>query len=1110
MRIFARIRAKGRLLLLAMALGLWGHPARSDSGTTGTPVPALRDRDPGLVPYLGRPIRHIDIVSAGKWFKDDYSLRRLRTGDRLSEVAVRRAMRELFDSGRCANARAQVVPDGDGVRLTLYVESRRVIARLRILGAVLDEGELLEATGLHVGGEVADSDLDRYITRLRQVHAERGYPEAQVTLDLISTDDPLAVILLFTVHAGQPEYVARRRFYVSPDPSVRGLQPILSKYEVQSGERMDEVAAVAADRQLQASLQSAGWHHAQVSHRVSRHHGRAELDLVVRAGPLLEMAFEGNQLFDASELLQVLELETNEDRAPRSLADRIRQYYVDNGFLDADVRIRIDGEGEPIERLVFVIREGERLKVIAREYPCLTGDRTPTEVGSEIDSFLSESLPGGDLLGPVDPRRVDQRLGPTATTGARPVPFQPNPWSTYVPSVYERAMKHVQDLYRSEGYLAATVGPAQLLRRRCALSSPPGQCVPVGPRRRPPTVCAYDDLHLPLEEPPPNSVFGCVPDTLHGIACEPTAVLHIPIKLGPRTVLWDVAFEGNARQTESHLAEVADLALGDPVSMAEIEAARRRVLDEYAEEGFAYADVSTTVEPSADHRRARVRFSIHEGEQVRVAAILIRGAPTTSESLIRRRIALVRGEPYRRSQVRATEDRLAQLGVFSSVQVTLEDPYVPAREKNVVVDLKEKQPQYFEGRPGFGTGDGFRLALEYGHLNVASEAIQLTLRVQLGYLPDQLILESDVRQKYIQEVNTVGSRLERRLSLGATFPDVGLGPLVVMGVEGFDVHDNARDFGLTKDAGVVTFSYLFSRRLTLQVGGSLERNNVRIFGATQKGALQTYISEHPERANVFRVPEGTSQAVAQRLTVNWDRRDIPLGATRGTLATGSVEHVTARPIGSQSGADDPTNPFSATNSEFLRWTSRIAGYVPLSSKGTALAMSFRWGINQQLRAQSRTYPDRLFFMGGVDSLRGFLQDSLIPEDVAAQLLDPAGNLSVQQVVIRGGNFFVNPQVELRIPLTRTVQTAVFVDAGNLWSRSPTDGKDSQIESRYQPNYWRLRYSAGTGIRISTPVGPLVFDYGFNIERVLDRLFPQRKNQRYWEGLGAFHFSIGLF
>ncbi|HEY3665815.1 MAG TPA: BamA/TamA family outer membrane protein, partial [Polyangiaceae bacterium] len=147
---------------------------------------------------------------------------------------------------------------------------------------------------------------------------------------------------------------------------------------------------------------------------------------------------------------------------------------------------------------------------------------------------------------------------------------------------------------------------------------------------------------------------------------------------------------------------------------------------------------------------------------------------------------------------------------------------------------------------------------------------------------------------------------------------------------------------------------------------------------------------------------------------------------------------------------------------------------------------------------SQTYPDRLFFMGGVDSLRGFLQDSLVPQDIAKRLLNPSSGLVLNDVVIRGGDIFVNPRAELRIPVGNSVETALFLDAGNLWT-DPT---------RVQP--LDLRYAVGTGLRIATPIGPLVFDYGFNVDRVLDDLFPKRDNQRFWEDLGAFHFSIGLY
>jgi outer membrane protein assembly factor BamA len=57
---------------------------------------------------------------------------------------------------------------------------------------------------------------------------------------------------------------------------------------------------------------------------------------------------------------------------------------------------------------------------------------------------------------------------------------------------------------------------------------------------------------------------------------------------------------------------------------------------------------------------------------------------------------------------------------------------------------------------------------------------------------------------------------------------------------------------------------------------------------------------------------------------------------------------------------------------------------------------------------------------------------------------------------------------------------------------------------------RVELPTGTGVRIETPVGPLVFDYGFNVARVVDAITGGGPNSRYWEDIGAFHFSIGLF
>jgi len=1087
-------RALRLVALAVLAVLLTGHPARAESpGGPAARVPDVPSPS-DLAALAGKTVLRVDLVSEGGRLTQGQVLQHARVGAVFTAELARQALRELLDSGRYARASVFVEPLGDGVVLKLVVLPRRVIRRVDLSGAPVARDELLRDASPKPGDDLTELDLPGVSARLEAELSRRGFPKARVTASAVDTDDSLNVVLSLEVRPGAPRAVVDRWFAVYPDPDVTGLRPALATYAVKVGQRADDELLDAADDELEGTLRESGFYRASVSHRIEPKPKGALLRVIVQAGPLMVLAFEGNRTFDDDALEEALALDESEDRDPRVLADRLRDFYEQHGFLDATVKSEERGAPDAgVHELFFSIREHTLVRVIGREYPCLSGERTPAEIGSEIDSFLSE-LPGSELLGPVDENAMGDTYGPRAGYGRRRSSATPSPWNHYVPDVYDKAIEHLRDLFRAQGYLSASVGPKVLVRRACDPHSPPGVCNPIGPRRRPSTECRYDPVGLPLEEPPIDPALTCRPDPARGVRCEPEAVLHLPIKLGPRTILYDATFEGNRVLVEKVLAQAAELELGKPVSQIELEKARRRLVDLYAEEGFAFAEVEAALDLSADHSRGRARFVIGEREPVRVARIDVNGARITSESLVRSRIALTVGGLYRRSLVRATEEQLGQLGVFSSVSVGFEDPYVPAREKVVVVTVEERQPQYLDVRPGFSTGEGFRIMFEYGHRNVAGEAIQLRLSSQLGYLPDALILEDSVQRKY-DELDT-GERIERRNTATIEFPEIGLGPMFRLSVDGVDLRDNSRDYGLTKDAAIVTLHFRPTRRVTMQIGGSLERNNASIFGSEEKGALEEYVKDNPEQRNTFRVPEGTTVAIAQQFRVAWDRRDNPLDATTGTLFALGAEHVHADPAGDTEAGG--SSVFAATTSDFMRYDGRLAGYVRLSKRGLALAVSVRGGVIDQLIKDSRTYPDRLFFLGGADSIRGFSQDSLIPEDIAEQLLDPASGLSVNEVVIRGGDAFLNPRAELRIPLTGEVQTALFVDSGNLWT-DPTliDPLD-------------LRYAAGTGIRIATPIGPLVFDFGLNVERVLDQIYPDRTRQRTWESIGAFHFSIGVF
>ena len=162
----------------------------------------------------------------------------------------------------------------------------------------------------------------------------------------------------------------------------------------------------------------------------------------------------------------------------------------------------------------------------------------------------------------------------------------------------------------------------------------------------------------------------------------------------------------------------------------------------------------------------------------------------------------------------------------------------------------------------------------------------------------------------------------------------------------------------------------------------------------------------------------------------------------------------------------------------------------------------------QITSTSTTYPDRLFFMGGVDTMRGWNLNSFIPQDDVDRIFAdqnepdtvPDPNNPGQEIPngdkytpssrpIRGGNLMVLERLELRIPIRGPFETVLFGDIGNLW-----------IDPAYpfQRGVFPMRAAVGSGLRVQTPVGPLAVDYGINVTRLP------------YEDFGAINFAIGLF
>jgi len=200
--------------------------------------------------------------------------------------------------------------------------------------------------------------------------------------------------------------------------------------------------------------------------------------------------------------------------------------------------------------------------------------------------------------------------------------------------------------------------------------------------------------------------------------------------------------------------------------------------------------------------------------------------------------------------------------------------------------------------------------------------------------------------------------------------------------------------------------------------------------------------------------QGTALISAIRGLFVLDFRDDPFNPKRGTFHSGSAELATSA-LGSEV--------------EYYKFVGQSSWYHPVFRRNT-FVVSARAGVVRPFGTSEEVPIQKRFFLGGRTTVRGFKEDYLGPRA-------PDGSLT-------GGDYMVNGNVELRVPLKYGFLVAFFLDTGSVWfENDPQYGFD-------------LRETAGIGLRYITPVGPVAVDYGWKLDR------------REGESSGEWNFTIG--
>ncbi len=533
----------------------------------------------------------------------------------------------------------------------------------------------------------------------------------------------------------------------------------------------------------------------------------------------------------------------------------------------------------------------------------------------------------------------------------------------------------------------------------------------------------------------------------------------------------------------------------------------------YANNGFFYANVTPLTDVDDATHNVAITYDVTKGKLVYFEDIDVVGNVKTRDHVIRRQTLPAEGELYNAKAVEQTKNRVKSLGFFDDVTVNTR---VGSTQNNVhlTVGVKERPTGSFSFGAGFSSVDEFIFATQIQQLNLFGRGQQLALSADVG-----------------------GRRKD--LTFRFSDPYVG-GTLWALGVNAFLDSRDFNDFTRRGRGGGFSVGYPVFEFTRLFLGYSFEDSEVSdvAFNAT------SLLFREDVRGSA------TTSSVSPSLVR--DTRNDRLEPTAGSLFS----------IGLDAAALGGDNKFTKVEGRFtywfpiklFPWESTIAFNVragganarntiqdyklndPAPTTGTTGTPGFFPPIccpagtttvgvpvnvstaEGQSTHPGQTFPltvldsDQLlpiterFFLGGLNSVRGFKARSLGPSRALLQplaisgvsgsvdgttqyaIVDLNGNgvIDRNETQVIGGNKYALFNLEYQFPLNRKAGLGglFFFDGGQAFA----EGDPIKIGD--------LRYAFGTGIRWRSPFGPLRFEWGVPL------------NREEGEDASVFEFSVG--
>ena len=550
--------------------------------------------------------------------------------------------------------------------------------------------------------------------------------------------------------------------------------------------------------------------------------------------------------------------------------------------------------------------------------------------------------------------------------------------------------------------------------------------------------------------------------------------IDLAVKEGPQTKVAWVRFDGNYTLPTEQMPEIETLE-DQPFFEGKLADDRDKILGGYFNRGFSNATVDVSqvpVEPLPDGSpRVGVTFTIKEGEQFFVNQIFLGGLHFTRPGVARREYRLQAGSPLSQQDMLETQRRLYDLGLFTEVDTAVQNPEGTESRKNVLIETQEAKRYTFDygvgfefqtGQPSVGTnqplgqtGVSPRVSLGISRINVGGRNQTITLRGNVSRLQQRALISFEAPKL-----------MNRDLRFSATgFYDntVDVSTFTSQRTEGTVQVVQVLKWNFSHDRELTTLAYRFTYR--------------------QVQATDIQVSE-----NLIPLLSRKTRVGGPNFIYIRNRRDNDLETTKGNYTT-----IEAGVASSYFGSEADFGRFLIKNASYYPFArSKRTNQAFVFARSTTVGIERPFG-NTVLLGPADPIPQgenliplpERFFSGGGNSHRGFGLNQAGPRDPFTGF--PVG----------GSGLFLN-SLELRFPnvplpyLHDSVGFTAFHDMGNVF-----DTPQHMISSLgvwHQPdpnlcfheithtlcNYNYLSHAIGVGVRYQTPIGPLRFDFGYNL------------------------------